>query len=217
MKKVIVFVGFLLFCAQIVHAQQSPCEKTFDSAKQFFAEKRYDEAKEQFYKVVKNCDFNKETAQEYIKLCEGFLRLKDSERKAKEQNNIVLSVSDDEARRIKELEDRISYLQADSTQRATTINTYAEKMLAKNNTIDSLKEIAKQSVDLTNRFENEREAFYGSLRDLGIELNVYLEEKLNNKNKMKIEDVDTVSNDSLVIVLKRNVKLVNEIKAITWF
>ena len=217
MKKVIVFVWFLLFCVQIAYAQQSPCEKTFDSAKQLFAENRYDEAKEKFINVVKNCDFNKEIAQEYITLCEGFLRLKDTERKTKEQSSFVQSVPDEATRRIDGLEKRIRAMEEDSIQRANTILVSVEKLREKNETIGRLENTINEQTSNLNNYKSEREALFSSLREIGMDLNKYLENKLSNNNKKEIESFDTISNDSLVIVLKRNVKLVNEIKAITWF
>lgn len=212
MKRVSIIIAMLLFSFHIVNAQTS-CDETIERAKLQYKNGQYEDAKKQFQAAIIICD--SEIAKEYIQLCNEHISLNDAKLKLKDHPSP--NEPREDSQRITELENRISNLQADSTQRATTINTYAEKMLAKNNTIDSLKEVAKQSVDLTNRFENEREAFYGSLRDLGIELNAYLEKKLNNNNKKKIEDVDTISNDSLVIVLKRNIKLVNEIIAFTWF
>ena len=206
MKRVSIIIAMLLFSFHIVNAQT--CDETIKRAKTHYKNGRYEDAKKQFQAAIIICD--SELAKEYIQLCNERISLNDA--KVKLENRPRSIEPREDSQRIKELEDRISYLQADSTKHAITINTYAEKMQAKNNTIDSLKRVIIQSVDLTNQNNEAKEALYGSLRGMGIELNGYLEEKLSKDNKQKIQQYDGVSNDSIMDVFKENLKLVNDIK-----
>lgn len=205
MKRIII-LGIALFCFQWMNAQ-TECENMFSKAKNYYVNKDYANAKTQFQKVVRLCPSNADAAREYINLCDIW-----NNSKAKLVDQPLPNVPKEDSQRIKELENRINSLQADSTKRANTINTYAEKMQAKNNAIDSLERVIKQSVDLANQYKNEKEALFGSLRDMGKELNVCLEEKLSKDNKQKIQLYDGVSNDSIMEVFRENLKLVNDIK-----
>ena len=206
MKRIII-LGIALFCAQWMNAQ-TECENMFSKAKNYFMEKDYANAKTQFQKVVKLCPSNADVAREYIGLCDSWNDLK-----AKPEKQPLPNEPKEDSQRTKELENRISNLRVDSAQFATTINTYADKMKAISNTIDSLEKVIKVSFDLTNQYKNENEVLYGSLRDIGIELNRYLENKLGKDGKKEIKFIcDTTSNDSLVSFMRDNVRLVKKIK-----
>lgn len=205
MKRIII-LGIALFCVQWMNAQ-TECENMFSKAINYYAARNYPKAKEQFQEVVEYCPLNADIAREYIRLCDGWNDLK-----AKLEKQPKPNAQKVDSQRIKKLENRISNLQTDSTKLATTINTYAEKMKAKSDTIDCLKIVIKESVNMTNQCKEEKDALYGSLRDLGKELNAYLGEKLSNENKKNIIPLDSVGYDTLVTVMKTNLKLVNEIK-----
>lgn len=217
MKKAFLLLEIFLICAQVMNAQQSPCEKTFNKAKGLFIDHNYSEAKVQFQKVVNNCDSNKEIAQEYIKLCDEWISVKDEGKTAIETNS----------RKINELNDEIANLRAEADVKAKTIRNANkiieenEKALAeKTSDIEAkdleIKNLKEQNGKLLSYQETEEE-WANTIKEVGNELNGYLEKKLCGSNRKKIKDYDKVSDDSLIIVLKNNVKLVSEIKTLGLF
>lgn len=209
MKKTVLILGVLLFCVQVGYAQ-TPCEKTFSNARQLFVQKNYNEAKTQFQKVVNNCDSNKEIAQEYIRLCDGYLGLAEQQQK---QNRVDKSTIESLNRTISELNDKIRYLEKDSIPDLAELLIKAkgenERLNNENNSLNKEKNDQQQFVD---GLEKEKLELFDSLRTLGIELNGYLLEKLSKDNKRRIRTYEGISNDSLMGVFRENVKLVNDIK-----
>ena len=209
MKKTVLILGVLLFCVQVGYAQ-TPCEKTFSNARQLFVQNNFNEAKTQFQKVVNNCDSNKEIAQEYIRLCDGYLGLAEQQQK---RNRADKSTIDSLNRKISRLDDKIRYLEKDS------IPFYTNLLIKAKVENDSLKNVTNEQQQIQDSCEREKLALFDSLRALGIELNGYLEDKLSKDkdNKQRIRTYERISNDSLMGVFRENVKLVNDIKTPVFF
>ena len=190
------------------NAQQSPCEKTFEKAKGLFATNNYSEAKVQFQKVVNNCDSNKEIAQEYIKLCDEWISVKDEGKTAIETNS----------RKINELNDEIANLRAEVDEKAKTIRN-ANKIITDNmqtleekssiieanaKEIDSLKEQNKKLISY------QEDAILDSLKAFGSELNEYLRTvKWKNRKKVFVS-CDSISDVSgMIEAMRGNIRLVS--------
>lgn len=203
MKRALI-IGVIMFCVQQMNAQTTPCEKMFSKAKNYYEAKDYTNAKAQFQKVVNNCDSNKELAQEYIVLCNEWIRMKEEERLAKEQGKSELDAN---ARRIKELQDRVGSLQAENAEYAGTFEN-SRKIIVEQDSVIAAK---SDSIRMEKKMNA---ALYSSLREKGGELNGYLNAKLSKSNRKKIQPLDKIVDDSLMIVFGKNLKLVNEIKAL---
>jgi len=201
MKQTVLIIVALLSCVQVGYAQ-TPCEKSFNEAKTLYNNKQYANAKAQFQKVVKNCNSNKELAQAYIDLCDGWIGLNEEKRVVKEQNKSA-SISD--ANKIKELQEQIRSLQVKNDEYSGTIENSAQRLAEQNTNL-----AAKSD---TIRMEREKNAaLYQSLREKGNELNGYLNAKLSKTNKKKIQSYDKVSDSTLMDVFGENLKLVKELK-----
>lgn len=189
-----------MLCAHWVNAQ---CGNMMSIAQNYYQSKDYANAKAQFQKVVEKCPSNADIAREYIRLCDGYLRLTEQQQN---QNRADKSTIDSLNRIILRRDDRIRYLEKDS------IPFYANLLIKAKAENDSLREVTNEQQQFMDSYENEKSALFDSLRALGIELNGYLEDKLNKDNKQKIQQYDGVSNDSIMDVFKENLKLVNDIK-----
>jgi hypothetical protein len=199
MKRALI-IGMIMLCAHWVNAQ---CGNMMLIAQNYYQSKDYANAKVQFQKVVEKCPSNADIAREYIRLCDECLKL---EGQQQNQNRTNKSTIDSLNRKISRLDDRIRYLEKDS------IPFYANLLIKAKTENDSLRKVTNEQQQFMDSYECEKSALFDSLRALGIELNGYLEEKLSKDNKQKIQPYDEVSNDSLMIVFGRNLKLVNEIK-----
>lgn len=208
MKRIII-LGIALFCVQWMNAQ-TECENMFSKAKTYYARKDYAKAKDQFQKVVKLCPSNADIAQEYIRLCDGYLNLAEQRQN---QNRADKSTIDSLNRKISRLDDKIRYLEKDS------IPFYTNLLIKAKAENDSLKKVTNEQQQIEDSCEREKSALFESLRALGIELNGYLEDKLSKDkdNKQRIRTYEGISNDSLMGVFRENVKLVNDIKTPVFF
>lgn len=186
MKNTILLV-MALTMALALNAQQSPCEKTFGNAKKLFGEKNYTEAKTQFQKVADNCDSNKELAREYIKLCDGFLGLKQME---KEQNALNANASE-ATQKMKRLEDRNKELEKTNADYAQSLVNAMKTVKSDSLTILRQNETIARLTSDSTKYASEKAALVSSLREMGKELNRYLQKK-NKKNTAT--GLDTISN-----------------------
>lgn len=213
MRKTFILLEILLICAQVINAQQSPCEKTFDKAKGLFAANNYSEAKVQFQKVVNNCDSNKEIAQEYIKLCDEWISVKDEGKTAIETNS----------RKINELNGEIANLKADVDEKAKTIRdadkiiTDKEKALAEKTSV-----LEEKDLEIINLKEQNRKLLFyqeiegkllDSLKVLGSELNDYLQTvKWRNRRKTFANCDSTSDVSEMIEIMRSNIRLASSKK-----
>ncbi len=206
MKRVLL-IGIVLFCAQWVSAQKTPCEKMFSNAEKYYNQGDYANAKVQFQKVVNNCDSNKEIAQQYIALCNGWIRLQEKEMKN--------SNSFDRDPRIKNLEDAKDKLEKEKAtlvQRKKKIEednkTLVDQCQIKDATIDQLND------SITNKLLpliGANESLESSLRMMGDELNAYLKQKVKRRKKDQIMDYDTITDrTSLRVAMRNNLKILTD-------
>lgn len=195
-----IIIGMIMFYAHLVNAQ---CENMMSIAQNYYRSNDYANAKVQFQKIVEKCPSNVDVAREYIRLCDGYLRLTEQQQN---QNRADKSTIDSLNRIISRRDDRIRYLEKDS------IPFYTNLLIKAKAENDSLREVTNEQQQLFDGCESEKSALFDSLRALGIELNGYLEDKLSKDNKQKIQQYDGVSNDSIMDVFKENLKLVNDIK-----
>lgn len=219
-KKVLIIGAILLFCAQIVIAQ-SPCETTFENAKKLYLDKDYSSAKVKFQKVIDNCDSNKEIAQEYVKLCDEFIRLANEQKITKKPETVDSDICSKE---ISRLNDRINHLEKERETIQTSIMVAADKMrgqdaiiVAKTDTIQQLQDSIKNRllpiVQEKESLETQNMMTVDSLRTFGRELNAYLESKWLTVNKEQIVNCDSI-NDAFTLIkaMRDNLYLVTKKK-----
>ena len=176
MKKKIVLMGLVLICVQVMNAQQSPCEKTFDKAKSLYASKQYDAAKEQFKIVIKNCNSYKELAEEYVMLCDAQIRFA-SDKVASGANKSVLDEFNKDSREMERLRDRALQLEkdnegyrSDNGRLRRIIDRKADSLLLLQDSIDGL----LASIEFMEQDNEDLVHVKDSLKVLGHELNDYL-------------------------------------------
>ena len=199
MKRVLL-IGIALIFAQWTNAQ-TPCEKMFSKAKNYYEAKDYSNAKAQFQKVVNNCDSNKDIAIEYINLCNGWIGVKE-----KELNNNNSAVVDSQIKNLQKENTRLikeNEVLLQQNQNFKGDNLFLVKECQqKEATIDSL--INKE----LRPCENTIASIDNSIREMGKELNDCLEKKLSSKKKQQIIACDTITGtSSLVDAMRKNLKL----------
>jgi hypothetical protein len=179
----------------------------FSNAEKYYNQGDYANAKVQFQKVVNNCDSNKEIAQQYIALCNGWIRLQEKEMKN--------SNSFDRDPRIKNLEDAKDKLEKEKAtlvQRKKKIEednkTLVDQCQIKDATIDQLND------SITNKLLpliGANESLESSLRMMGDELNAYLKQKVKRRKKDQIMDYDTITDrTSLRVAMRNNLKILTD-------
>jgi hypothetical protein len=196
-----IIIGMIMFYAHLVNAQ---CGNMMSIAQNYYRSNDYANAKVQFQKIVEKCPSNADLAREYIRLCDGYLSLAAQQQN---QNRADKSTIDSLNRIISKRDDRIRYLEKDSIPFYTNLlkNARVEN--------DSLKKVTNEQQQFMDSYENEKKVLYGSLRDVGKELNDYLDGKLGKDGKKEIKVIcDTTSNDSVVSFMRDNVRLVKKIK-----
>lgn len=204
MKNKFVFIAVLICCINIMNAQ-TPCEKTFLSAKKLFKDRAYDDAKAQFQKVIDYCDDNKELADEYIKLCNEFNRLA-GEREM---------VNEKEEREVDSLKRRISQLEKQNEE-------FNNTFLKARNNLDKQQSIITEKSDSINYWKgryysnnSEKESLIAPLRSLGNDLNNCLESYWVVRIRMgePLENYDTINDaNGLIEAMSRNIKLASKKK-----
>ncbi len=200
MKRALI-IGMIMLYAHLVNAQ---CGNMMSKAQNYYQSKDYANAKVQFQKIVEKCPSNADLAREYIRLCDGYLSLAAQQQN---QNRADKSTIDSLNRIISKRDDKIRYLEKDSIPFYTNLlkNARVEN--------DSLKKVTNEQQQFMDSYENEKKVLYGSLRDVGKELNDYLDGKLGKDGKKEIKVIcDTTSNDSVVSFMRDNVRLVKKIK-----
>lgn len=216
MKKVGIIV-VILFCFQLVNAQT--CEETINKAKKLYEKGQYEDAQKQFQAAVIIC--NSEIAKEYIKLCEECVNLKNERTtfaKEKKNSESSLNALNEDASKITRLENENRELRAKNSQYANDLGKLTGIGQNQEASIKTMSENLQKKSDSLEFYKNERDEFYSSLREMGVELNECLEGKLKKGRKKEIKVInDTISNDSLVSFMKNNIKLVKEIKTLILF
>lgn len=172
MKKTLILLLVAAFCTLQMNAQ-TPCEKTFEKAKNYYVSKDYANAKAQFQKVVNNCDSNKELAQGYIQLCDEFISLADKQKKANNVDNSALVQENNN------LKNRISQLEKDKAELQKQILTDKEKLEEK---VQSITQLESEKEALLTKQKDDG-SLVEQLRDLGNEMNVCLKSYCRNRNK----------------------------------
>lgn len=218
MKRVLLLIGIVFFFAPSINAQ---CEKMYAKAINYYETKDYSNAKTQFQKVVNNCDSNKEIAQEYVKLCDEFIRLANEQIKTKKTEPVDSDICSEEINR---LNDRLSQLEKAEETMQTSIKVAADKMRGQDAVIVAKTDTIQQLQDsITNRllpFVQEKESLetqnmmmVDSLRAFGRELNAYLESRWLTVNKEKIVNCDSINDIfTLIKTMRDNLYLVTKKK-----
>ncbi len=190
MKRALI-IGMIMLYAHLVNAQ---CGNMMSKAQNYYQSKDYANAKVQFQKVVEKCPSNAEIAQEYIILCDRWIKLKEEERLA---NELSKSSSEADAKTIKELQNRINSLQEENVAYLGTFEKSRKIIVEK----DSI--IAAKS-DTIRREKERNTTLYTSLQTFGNDLNTYLQKK--NK-KTKFDSYETI-NDVLELIeaMRQNLK-----------
>lgn len=190
MKRALI-IGMIMLYAHLVNAQ---CGNMMSKAQNYYQSKDYANAKVQFQKVVEKCPSNVEIAQEYIILCDRWIKLKEEERLA---NELSKSSSEADAKTIKELQNRINSLQEENVAYLGTFEKSRKIIVEK----DSI--IAAKS-DTIRREKERNTTLYTSLQTFGNDLNTYLQKK--NK-KTKFDSYETI-NDVLELIeaMRQNLK-----------
>lgn len=191
MKRALI-IGIIMFCVHQMNAQTTPCEKMFSKAINYYEAKDYTNAKAQFQKVVNNCDSNKELAQEYIKLCNGWIGLDEEKRLAKEQNKSVL---DADAQKINKLEQKNRELEGKNAKYVEAINNTSAAMKMQDS-------IMNAKTDTIRMAKKEKADLCSSLKELGKELNTYLQNP-KKKKKNQLVSCDTINEASKLIEVMR--------------
>lgn len=204
--KRILLLGLTLLYAQLVDAQ---CDVVFSKATNYYESKDYANAKAQFQKVVEyNCDSYKEIAQEYILLCEGYLRLAAQQEQQQRNNRSNKFAIDSLTWEITRLEDRIRYLDSIAEGRANTILKAYKIHEAESDTIRQLDSINNRLLQENNRLLQEQVMLMDSIRLIGNELNDYLRRKWLTVNKDEIIDCNTITDlPTLISTIRKNLGL----------
>lgn len=208
MKKLIALIGFVIVCVQIIEAQQSPCEKTFNKAKGLFAAQNYSEAKTQFQKVVDNCDSNKEIAQGYIKLCDEWIRLSNDSKNAQETDSRKICELNEEIDSLKVVVENKDFDLIRARNIITQWETKDEEQLT---TIEANKKEIQRLQEQNGKllsYQKSEKALSDSIKVFSRELNYYLRNVRCRNKKKPFVNCDTILDISDIIeAMRDNIRL----------
>lgn len=198
-----IIIGMIMFYAHLVNAQ---CGNMMSIAQNYYRSNDYANAKVQFQKIVEKCPSNADLAREYIRLCDEYLNLAGQQQNQNGADNSDMVALRQDNERLRSENARL-IRQRDSLVEYQRDSLNSKIIHARNSIRERENRITRLVTDSTNYVKE-----MCALRELGIELNRYLLEKLSKDNKQRIRTYEGVGNDSLMGVFRENIKLVNDIK-----
>ncbi len=186
MKKLLLTI--LILCITGSLFAQTPCESAFNKAKGLYNKHEYKQAKEQFNKVLNNCDSKKEIANVYIELCNAKL---DNETIRKtttnvQSNNITENVND------KEEYKRINKELQEYKKKYSEVQKQADSLYKLNKLKDS--KLMTMEAKKEENVDNISKELQNLLNDVDQQLQTYLKSS-GFKNWIKSKDLKKQARD----------------------
>lgn len=189
MKKLLLTIFVLCVTGSLF--AQTPCESAFNKAKDLYTKHKYGQAKEQFSKVVNNCDSKKEIAIEYIELCNAKLENENNKKATTnaKSNNITENVN------YKEELKRINIELQEYKKKYAEVNKQADSLFKLNRLKDEqLKSMNADKAENVDNLSQELQKLRGIINDVDERLKEYVDSS-GFKNWIKSKDLKRQAND----------------------